>query len=253
MIKWLKDLFNKSKQLVTKERELTDEEKQILNRLERNRDHSIHSIFHHISSYKTWFSNCCSIQTLYLIDGTSVEILGNWSYPDIDVTKRGTVCKGVEDGRIYELETRFALFFDRKPHTWVQSLAWIDQQFYCDSMHLYTDKELEEQFFSKISKQELRDIRLKELGIMLELDLDYDMTVDNMVPLTGEYKGWTNEEGEFYLLSDEKLVKMPYLLNCNKQIFQMKDGRFVLEVENIESDEFEVEYFYSYDINDLLK
>jgi hypothetical protein len=27
---------------------------------------------------------------------------------------------------------------------------------------------------------------------------------------------------------------------------------FVLEVENIESDEFEVEYFYSYDINDLL-
>ena len=87
---------------------------------------------------------------------------------------------------------------------------------------------------------------------MLELDLDYDMTVDNMVPLTGEYKGWTNEEGEFYLLSDEKLVKMPYLLNCNKQIFQMKDGRFVLEVENIESDEFEAEYFYSYDINDLL-
>ena len=148
MIKWLKDLFNKSKQLVTKERELTDEEKQILARLERNRDHSSHSI-----------------QTLYLIDGTPVEILGNWSYPDIDITKRGTVCKGVEDGRIYELETRFALFFDRKPHTWVQSLAWIDQQFYCDSMHLYTDEELEAQFFSKISKQELRDIRLKELGI----------------------------------------------------------------------------------------
>jgi hypothetical protein len=148
MIKWLKDLFNKSKQLVTKERELTDEEKQILARLERNRDHSSHSI-----------------QTLYLIDGTPVEILGNWSYPDIDITKRGTVCKGVEDGRIYELETRFALFFDRKPHTWVKSLAWIDQRLYCDSMYLYTDKELEEQYFSKISKEELRDIRLKELGI----------------------------------------------------------------------------------------
>ena len=86
---------------------------------------------------------------------------------------------------------------------------------------------------------------------MLELDSDYDMSVENMVPLTGEYKGWTNEEGEFYLLSNEKLVKMPYLLNedCDRQIFQMKDGRFVLEVEN---DEFEVEYFYSHDINDLL-
>jgi hypothetical protein len=45
---------------------------------------------------------------------------------------------------------------------------------------------------------------------------------------------------------------MNYLLNedRNRQIFQMKDGRFVLEVEN---DELEVEYFYSYDINDLLK
>ena len=86
---------------------------------------------------------------------------------------------------------------------------------------------------------------------MLELDLEYDMTVENMVPLTGEYKGWTNEEGEFYLLSNEKIVKMPYLLNedCDRQIFQMKDGRFVLEVEN---DECEVDFFYSYDINDLL-
>lgn len=86
---------------------------------------------------------------------------------------------------------------------------------------------------------------------MIELDLDYDMTVENMEPLTDKYNGWSNEEGEFYLLSDAKLVKMPYLLNdaCDKQIFKMKDGRFVLEVEN---DEFEVEYFYSYDINDLL-
>ena len=86
---------------------------------------------------------------------------------------------------------------------------------------------------------------------MIELDVDYDMTVENMVPLTDKYIGWSNEEGEFYLLGDAKLVKMPYLLNDagDKQIFKMKDGRFVLEVEN---DEFEVEYFYSYDINDLL-
>ena len=86
---------------------------------------------------------------------------------------------------------------------------------------------------------------------MIELDSDYDMTVDNMVPLTGEYKGWTNHEGEFYS-PEEDVIKMNYLLNndCNRHIFQMKDSRFVLEVEN---DEFEVEYFYSYDINDLLR
>jgi len=149
MIKWLRDLFNKSKQIIKVKREFTDDEKRILSRLNRNGDHS--PLF--------------STQILYLIDGTPVEILGNWSFPDIDITKRGTVCKGVEDGKIYELETRFALFFDRKPHTWVQSLAWIDQQFYCGSMHLYSDKELEEQFFSKISKEELRDMKLKQLGL----------------------------------------------------------------------------------------
>ena len=88
---------------------------------------------------------------------------------------------------------------------------------------------------------------------MIELDADYDMTVDNMVTLTGEYKGWTNKEGEFYSVNEGKFINMSVLNNdFDKQIFQMKDGRFVLEVENIESDEFEVEYFYSYDINDLL-
>jgi hypothetical protein len=87
---------------------------------------------------------------------------------------------------------------------------------------------------------------------MIELDADYDMTVDNMESLTDKYNGWSNKEGEFYLISDDKFIKMPCLLNDagDKQIFKMKDGRFVLEVEN---DEFEVEYFYSYDINDLLK
>lgn len=150
MIKWLKDLFNKSKVESNKEREFTDEEKRILSRLNRDYDHS-----HYFST-----------QTLYLLDGTPVVILGNWSFPDVDITKRGTVCKGVEDGRIYELETRFSLLFDRKPHTWAKSLTWIDQQFYRDAMsHPYTDKELEAQFFSKISKQELRDIKLKQLGI----------------------------------------------------------------------------------------
>jgi len=86
---------------------------------------------------------------------------------------------------------------------------------------------------------------------MIELDSDYDMTVDNMVPLTDKYTGWSNKEGEFFSPSDDDFIKMSCLLNdtCDKQIFKMKDGRFVLEVEN---DELEVEYFYSYDINDLL-
>jgi hypothetical protein len=42
---------------------------------------------------------------------------------------------------------------------------------------------------------------------------------------------------------------MPYLLNDNKQIFKMDDGRFVLEIENEDGD---MDYFYSEDIEDLL-
>ena len=86
---------------------------------------------------------------------------------------------------------------------------------------------------------------------MEELELDYNVRVDNMVHIEGQYEkfGWIIEKGDFY--SDEgKIVVMSYLLNKSKrqQIFKMDDGRFVLETEN----EDEVDYFYSYDIEDLL-
>ena len=42
---------------------------------------------------------------------------------------------------------------------------------------------------------------------------------------------------------------MQYLLNDNKQIFKMDDGRYVLEVEN---EDGTMDYYYSEDIDDLL-
>jgi hypothetical protein len=83
---------------------------------------------------------------------------------------------------------------------------------------------------------------------MKELEQDYSVRVENMVPLEGEYDGWTIEDGDFYSNEGETVI-MPYLLNDNKQIFKMDDGRFVLEIENEDGD---MDYFYSEDIEDLL-
>ena len=56
--------------------------------------------------------------------------------------------------------------------------------------------------------------------------------VENMLPIEEvENDEWTIEDGSFDT-NDGKTVIMQYLLNDNKQIFKMDDGRYVLEVEN---------------------
>ena len=62
---------------------------------------------------------------------------------------------------------------------------------------------------------------------MIELDSDYDMTVDNMVPLTGEYKGWTNHEGEFYS-PEEDVIKMNYLLLLHCFLFVITLSEYLI-------------------------
>jgi hypothetical protein len=34
-------------------------------------------------------------KTYYLVDGTHIEVLGKYSYPDVDMTKFGWVCKKI--------------------------------------------------------------------------------------------------------------------------------------------------------------
>jgi hypothetical protein len=88
----------------------------------------------------------------------------------------------------------------------------------------------------------------------VELDLDYDITVDNMVSPSPSHaiNGFKLDPREFYN-SKMKLVKMTTLSRVNAdfsqdQILTMKDGLFILEIEQCG----EVEYFSSNDINDLL-
>ena len=81
---------------------------------------------------------------------------------------------------------------------------------------------------------------------MRELDDNYEISVDDMVPMTYGIGDWEVYEGEFMNRSGD-MVDMKYLSNSNKSIFFMKDGLFILEIEF-----GDVEYFCSTEITDLL-
>ena len=89
--------------------------------------------------------------------------------------------------------------------------------------------------------------------MMNDLDLDYNMGVDNMLQIEEiEYPGWILNEGEFYSNSGDRKLTMSYLQydfsdNHIFKIFKMTD-RYVLKTEL----DGVIEYFYSLDINDLL-
>jgi hypothetical protein len=90
-----------------------------------------------------------------------------------------------------------------------------------------------------------------------ELDYNYDINARNMTSFTEDQtsEGWVLSEAEFVPFDTDEEIKVTVLSNgvdvgeCGaKQIFQMKDGKYILEVE----DEEGVEYFYSENIEDLL-
>ena len=74
-----------------------------------------------------------------------------------------------------------------------------------------------------------------------QLKEDYEVSVDDMID---DFKVTT---AEFYNKAG-KIVNKNILSKDGQQIFSMKDGKFVLEVE----DDGFVEYFCSNDINDLI-
>lgn len=89
----------------------------------------------------------------------------------------------------------------------------------------------------------------------IELKDDYDISVDNILDISKDY-----EKDGFKIISAhflkgrqviEKLILLKEINIVSKQIFAMKDGRFVLEISDIDEDS--ISYFYSYDINDLYK
>jgi hypothetical protein len=86
-----------------------------------------------------------------------------------------------------------------------------------------------------------------------ELDDNYDISVDGMINVTVEQEkgGYKIFNSEFYSLLYEKvymnILKYENESAC-KQIFSMKDGKFILEIEN----ELGISYFYSESLDDLI-
>lgn len=147
MIDWIKSFFGKSVKVVSKPRELTSSELRLLDKLKRD------------GVYTTEKGKKC-----YLYNGSYVEILGRYSYPDVDVTKSGWVCKNINTGVISDLGN-YVYFFNRKPHEWVKELSIEEKhQYRIDSYNL-SDDDLARLYFDKMPKDYLRDQKLKDLGI----------------------------------------------------------------------------------------
>jgi transposase InsO family protein len=147
MINWFKSLFTKRAEVVNKQRELTSNELWLLNKLKYD------------EVYTTEKGNKC-----YLLDGTYIEILGRYSYPDVDMTKSGWVCKNINTGVITDLGN-WVSFYNRKPHEWVKELSPDQQSHYRLDSYDLSDTELSKKYFDKIPKEYLREQRLKQLGI----------------------------------------------------------------------------------------
>jgi hypothetical protein len=89
---------------------------------------------------------------------------------------------------------------------------------------------------------------------MKELDLNYDINVKDMIQFSRDI--WIPENAGFEIIKSTfyddngNEVDMDILSdNNNKQIFMMKDGKFILEICDIE----EVNYYYSENILDFFK
>ena len=81
-----------------------------------------------------------------------------------------------------------------------------------------------------------------------ELSDDYDISGNNMLDIENDISCFKVKNSEFYVPKGK--VNRKILTFDNKQIFQMNDGIFILEVEDYQ--EGTVEYFYSKDIYDLI-
>lgn len=142
---WIKNLFTKN--IVNTE--LTEEEKYCLIKLER---------------WKRWSE--WEGKNVYLRNGSYNLVLGWYSYPDIDITQRGYIVKDINTGNIKDVgHDMDSLFFQRKPHEWLESLTFTDQYQYFEDTFDLSDSELHDKYINKISKENLREIRLKQLGL----------------------------------------------------------------------------------------
>jgi hypothetical protein len=142
MIKFIKNLLNKNVVKIIP-RKLTDNEKALLYRIDSN------GIY---SNYKD--------KEFYLLDGRFIKYLGAWSYPDVDMTKSGSVGKVLETGEIIDISYQY--LFHNKPHTWVKLLSDSDIFNYSIDSEMGKDY-LYSKYFKKLPIEVIREFKLKEI------------------------------------------------------------------------------------------
>jgi hypothetical protein len=80
---------------------------------------------------------------------------------------------------------------------------------------------------------------------------DYDVTVDNMIPLNTKHENFDSFTSQFFSFDQDKFISMDILANdAGWQIFAMNDNTFILEVEDF--DMGTVEYFQADNLQDIL-
>jgi len=91
------------------------------------------------------------------------------------------------------------------------------------------------------------------MKLLKHLPDDYDVTVDNMVPITlPENINFDLINSQFYSMTKKTYINIDILVNqeAGWQVFAMNDNTFVLEVEDF--DMGTVEYFQSDNLQDIL-
>jgi len=91
------------------------------------------------------------------------------------------------------------------------------------------------------------------MKLLKHLPDDYDVTVDNMVPITlPENINFDLINSKFYSMTKKTYINIDILVNqeAGWQVFAMNDNTFVLEVEDF--DMGTVEYFQSDNLQDIL-
>lgn len=153
MIKLFKRLFS-TKKIV--KREYTTWEEMHLRRLKQNETYSEHKGKKYYAYDISGFTNS-EPRIEY------VEILGYYSYYDVDGTVFGLIAESQENGSILNV-TRH-LLFTRKPHFWIKYLSTDKKNDYCRLQKYIDDNKLENQFLKELPVNVIREIKLKKLNI----------------------------------------------------------------------------------------
>lgn len=112
-------------------------------------------------NYRDPSTDVCVKVTILGKYSADAESAKHYSYPDIDITKTGIVCREELTGRIYDFDN-WTIFYKNEPHSWVSLLDYEERVYYSSCMSRNdTMDELYEKFKVFLSKEDLRDITVR--------------------------------------------------------------------------------------------